>query len=138
LIPHQQALTASYYGRFFAKRLQLAFLQRKPDEWRIAQARQGNEKVAANAPPVAVETTRQQRVTKNEGQERNEKSDRKRKRDEPKDEIDALFESVKENRFSKVAPPSRTEVIEKQEGLDDVITAIKKAPKGSSGKRIKA
>ncbi|PVF92971.1 ARM repeat-containing protein [Serendipita vermifera] len=138
LIPHQQSLSASYYGKFFAKRLQLAFLQRKPDEWRAAQARQGNEKSIVEASSTAAETSRTHNPEVVEDQKKDEKLMRKRKRDDQKDEIDVLFDTVKENRFSKVATPSRKEVAEQQRDLDDVMRAIKGAPKGSSRKRIKA
>ncbi|KAG8801311.1 Nucleolar protein 9, partial [Serendipita sp. 400] len=43
LIPHQQTLAASYYGKFFAKKLQLSLLLRKPDEWRVAQVQSGEK-----------------------------------------------------------------------------------------------
>ncbi|KAG8834892.1 Nucleolar protein 9 [Serendipita sp. 399] len=188
LIPHQQSLASSYYGKFFAKKLQLSLLLRKPDEWRLAQIRSDEKKpqseAAQNRNNDVVETPNVgNMVTRREGKEgggvvpgfssgakRGSKRDRddddqegkitetsdttglntkrgkKRKREENLNEIDVLFSGVKENRFSKLVPPSSySDPVtsgKQMEGkdssvsdLDLVLRAIKSVPKNDSGRR---
>lgn len=129
LIPHQQTLSASYYGKFFARKLQLTLLQRKPEEWKAMQSREtvGAQVVDSNSQvqkqhnvPVETKPNKDSTGTSKgvhtagvEGQEmegdeggKEKKRQRKRKREEEGDEIDALFAGVKENRFGKVSAQS--------------------------------
>ncbi|KAG8813556.1 Nucleolar protein 9, partial [Serendipita sp. 401] len=194
LIPHQQTLVASYYGKFFAKKLQLSLLLRKPDEWRVAQVQSGEKKSQFDATnnhynheripnpdtntskprksgkrddDVAAASSLKEQVTAenetiidmNQDEEaataqdasahKSEKTKRgrKRKREEGLDEIDVLFSGVKENRFSKVPSSNavmdevkqkgKSGAVSRSEGLDNVLKAIKSAPKKDSGKRRK-
>lgn len=81
MIPHEQSLTASFYGKFFARSLNLYLLQRNPDEWKEQQSKQSQlQKATAVAPPPlpAAEEPKKQ----------------KRKRGGAGDEIDELFSAV--------------------------------------------
>jgi len=79
-------LAASFYGKFFAKRLYLSMLQRKPGDWRDLQVRQVQSQSAKVVPPLAADgSTPAQKKTEDE-----EKKHKKRKA--PADEIDALFD----------------------------------------------
>ncbi|KAF8314735.1 ARM repeat-containing protein, partial [Clavulina sp. PMI_390] len=40
LIPHENSLAGSFYGKFFARNLHLTLLRRKPEEWRKMQLQQ--------------------------------------------------------------------------------------------------
>lgn len=65
-------------------------------------------------------------------------TERKRKRGEEKDEIDVLFDAVKENRYSKVTSiPEKERHTVHGNDLEKVLNAIREAPKGESRKRHK-
>lgn len=96
LIPHATALGSSQYGRFFARKLDLHLLQRRPDEWRESVlgvrhhfAHQKDE-VPAPVPEAQVEAETAE--------------ERKRRRKEKKrerDEIDDVFAAVEKKRKRK-------------------------------------
>jgi len=134
LIPNQQFLNASYYGKFFARKLQLVLLQRRPEEWRIAQANITH----GTAPPQSVPEIAPKQNGEQEMDVNGEVSGRKkkkRKRQEAKDEIDVLFEGVKENRFANVASqPTKASGMASGD-LDTVLGAIKSAPKSERKRR---
>lgn len=94
LIPHATALGNSQYGRFFARKLDLHLLQRRPDEWResVLGVRHhfAHQKDEAPAPvPEPVEETEEER-----------KKRRKEKKRE-RDEIDDVFAAVEKKRKRK-------------------------------------
>ncbi len=60
---------------------------------------------------------------------------KKRKREEAKDEIDVLFEGVKENRFGNVASQPAKANGAGSGDLDKVLGAIKSAPKSERKRR---
>ncbi|KAF8607482.1 ARM repeat-containing protein [Ceratobasidium sp. AG-I] len=49
ILPHEGALAASYYGKYFARNLHLTMLKRDPTAWRDMQR---NQKAAATQPPA--------------------------------------------------------------------------------------
>lgn len=60
---------------------------------------------------------------------------KKRKREDAKDEIDALFEGVKENRFANIASQPVKANGTASGDLDKVLGAIKSAPKSERKRR---
>lgn len=126
LISQEQFLAGSYYGKYFARNLNLYLLQRRPDEWRTMQTDRNRpaEPLKATAPAShPVEATIS-------GKER-----KKRKRDVGGDEIEELFGTAMGKRVKKAALgeveseslPSRKEK-SMDEGLADVMGAIRAAP----------
>ncbi|KAJ7367884.1 armadillo-type protein [Mycena albidolilacea] len=135
LIPQEQFLAGSYYGKFFARNLNLYLLQRRPDEWRTMQS---DRKRAAEPPAVAAPSPVQ-------SAEETKKERKKRKRDAAGDEIDDLFgaalgKKVKKAALvdavqpeSKVLPSGKETALDR--GLSDVMGAIRAAPGEGKGKR---
>jgi nucleolar protein 9 len=72
-------LYGSYYGKYFAKRLKLHLLQRRPDEWRELQS-QGKIADVSNSVKHVDSHTKPE-----------DKGGKKRKRSRQPDEIDVLF-----------------------------------------------
>lgn len=147
-MPYEHALAGSLYGKFFARKLHLSLLHRKPEEWRILQVRQQaeqREKTQArhhdHAPQlVATTSAADVDISKQQSAKRGREDNadevwgaRKRKREV--DELSAIFEGVKETRFGKVGLPSK---VTGKGGADkiratmpgDILDAIKAAPKG--------
>ncbi|KAK2464918.1 hypothetical protein APHAL10511_002994 [Amanita phalloides] len=93
LIPHDRDLAASYYGRFFARNLDLQLLQRRPDEWKNKQVERKRQKEAEQQK----EENREPVQDKSQGVER-ETTKKKRKREsrvrEDEEEIDSAFSDV--------------------------------------------
>lgn len=138
LIPHDQTLAASFYGKFFARNLNLYLLQRRPDEWRNAQS----EKKKTSLPSQGVE--------KEETQIKIKEEPKKRKRKPAENEIDELFDAALGRKIKKAAlatiPVSeeKEEVVvkgkkEEDKSLKAVLGAIRSAPKGEEkhGKKRK-
>ena len=155
VIPHEYALAGSLYGKFFTRRLHLSLLHRKPEEWKTLQARQqveqrekqqARQQGAAAKPAVTtsaadVDTSKQQ-STKRGREDDTNKVEGARKRKREVDEVDAIFGQVKENRFGKVSLPSQAtgKVGGDKIGAsvpDDILDAIKGAPKGDTKVRRK-
>ncbi|EIW82459.1 ARM repeat-containing protein [Coniophora puteana RWD-64-598 SS2] len=146
LIPQEQFLTASYYGKFFARNLNLYLLQKRPQEWKDAQARKkttlsathsakiGESKVEeAAAPSNAVDAPiTPERKTK-------------RKRTDVEDEISAVFDTalgkkVKKGSAKSISPSTRI-LDATPNDLDGIMDAIKRAPsteKSTHGKKQKS
>jgi nucleolar protein 9 len=124
LLPHEQALAGDAFGKYFARRLKLHVLRRRPDEWREMQVVPVVEPAPALAPTPAPASVKEEHAA-----ERKSKSKRK------VDEIDALFDSAglgggKKKRGALKAEGAN---IIKDEGAADlgaVLGAIKAAPKG--------
>jgi len=138
LIIHEQLLTSSYYGKYFARNLNLYLLQRRPDEWKTMQAERKRSKdqadvplSAAPRPPVVAEASPQKHT--------------KRKRHAPPDdEIDTIFSSTLGKRIKKAALDDiSTAPLDKlskkdpkaPEGLQGVFGAIRLAPKDRARKK---
>lgn len=94
LIPSATQLGASQYGRFFARKLDLHLLDRRPDEWRetVLGVRHhfAHQKDEAAPAPAAVSAEEEER--------RREKRERKRAE---RDEIDDVFAAVEKKRKHK-------------------------------------
>ncbi|KAJ6567278.1 armadillo-type protein [Mycena vulgaris] len=133
LINQEQFLAGSYYGKFFARNLNLYLLQRRPDEWRTMQTDRNRpaELPKVSAPPS-------QPSGASPGKER-----KKRKRDAAGDEIEELFSSAMGKKVKKAAlvdivePESKALPSGKEasldDGLSDVMGAIRAAPTEGKG-----
>jgi len=149
-MPHEHALAGSFYGKFFARRLHLSLLHRKPEEWRALKVRQQAEqrekaqagqqdstsKPVATIPAADADISKQQSTKHGRG----DGPDEARKRKREADEMDAIFEGVKESRFGKVDLPPKTIGKASVDNVgapvpDDILDAIRGAPKGE--KKVK-
>ncbi|QRV72650.1 Pumilio-family RNA binding repeat [Ceratobasidium sp. AG-Ba] len=87
ILPHEDALAASYYGKYFARNLHLTMLKRDPAAWRDMQR---NQKAASiQAIPSGAEPSPS--VATMSPQDAAAERKKKRKRAEDPDEIDVLF-----------------------------------------------
>ncbi|EGO01542.1 hypothetical protein SERLA73DRAFT_176882 [Serpula lacrymans var. lacrymans S7.3] len=90
LISYDQFLAASYYGKFFARHLNLYLLQKRPQEWKDLQSQ--SKAAAAKAPRVSAERPSIHSVKELSNVSTSEDKPKKRKRPErPGDDIDAVF-----------------------------------------------
>ena len=132
-------------------------LHRNPEEWKVLQARQQaeqREKPQARQPdvtptPVVTTSTTNVDISRSHNTKHGRENDTKegrgaRKRKREVDELDAIFEGVKENRFGKVGLLSKAtgKVGADKIGVpvpvsDDILDAIKAAPKGEMKVRRK-
>ena len=104
-------------------------MQRQPAEWKTAQTKADLKPVDGVIPTQPPNVDR--RIREDAAQTK-----RKRKRDEEKDEIDVLFDGVKETRHSRVTSiPEKEQRRTQGDDLEKVLSAIKAAPKGESTKR---
>ncbi|KAJ7638452.1 armadillo-type protein [Roridomyces roridus] len=125
LIQQEQFLAGSYFGKYFARNLNLYLLQRRPDEWRTMQTNR-------NRPmETLTETPRGPVAETAAGSERH-----KRKRDGGGDEIDELFGAAMGKKVKRAAlrdvevDPKSVPSGKGDEdvGLANVIGAIRAAP----------
>ncbi|KAH0587095.1 hypothetical protein H2248_005913 [Termitomyces sp. 'cryptogamus'] len=129
---HEQFLAASYYGKFFARNLNLYLLQRRPNEWKTMQAnRKRTPDKSSNLLPNP----------ESEHPHVVQKSTKRKRHTHGEDEIDAVFNASLGKRIKKTAlgqtasvpSPSEPEMdVKKSGGLDSlqvVLGAIKSAPK---------
>ncbi|KAF5364123.1 hypothetical protein D9756_000966 [Leucocoprinus leucothites] len=151
LIPHQQFLAGSFYGKFFNRNLNLYLLQRRPDEWRNLQTEKRKKLDDAtpkfSSSPIPKESAVPHRPSDTEPTPPQPKKKRKRQ----EDEIDALFNaSLGKKVKKKGALANESSVSDKEmssargpgagdEDLQNVLSAIKLAPRGekTKGKRPK-
>ncbi|KAJ6516296.1 armadillo-type protein [Mycena sanguinolenta] len=125
LIPQEQFLAGSYYGKFFARNLNLYLLQRRPEEWRTMQTARNRpvgqlaEQPTASVPPV-------------QSVEPSKKEHKKRKRNADGDEIDELFATTIGRKVKRAALVEQTSPSGKAASLDnglaEVMGAIRAAP----------
>ena len=121
MIPHDRDLAASYYGRFFARNLNLQLLQRRPEEWRNMQAELRKQK------------GREQQIPSSSG-EKADKAPQKRKRKEHKDdELDALFVSPNSKKAKRPTLESgdserATKPVGNETDMQSIFHAIKATP----------
>lgn len=147
LIPQEQFLAGSYYGKFFSRNLNLYLLKRRPDEWKTFQS---NKKAVANSTASALNnnsyTATEAGTSILNGEPPNAPpSKKKRKREtRAKDEIDELFDHsnkrAKGDKATAATPrtKSATDAVSKEKSTDtpvdkelkDVFNAIRDAPKG--------
>jgi len=147
LITKEQVLAASFFGKFFARNLNLYLLQRRPEEWRNLQSERKRSKEQHAAPTVSAPMV--------EMSTEPAPSDKKRKRKaRPEDEIDALFNAKLGKRTKKAALSEITSTLDgpsevivdkdvaarkEDKELEQVLGAIRLAPKdhGYSKKKQK-
>ncbi|KAF5393695.1 hypothetical protein D9757_000366 [Collybiopsis confluens] len=158
LIPQEQFLAGSYYGKFFSRSLNLYLLKRRPDDWKTLQSsKKAGTNVTSNTAskfPRAGDTQFTAKDDQPVGVESLPKKKRKRE-GRNKDEIDELFDSARTNKKSKgdkavmvTNAPSAIESdpkLKKASGdmnveneLNDVFNAIRSAPKVDSKKKRSA
>ncbi|KAH9831022.1 ARM repeat-containing protein [Rhodofomes roseus] len=102
LMPHEHFLAGSFYGKFFARVLNLQLLKRDPDRWKDAQTSAGAS-TSATAPPAVqpakgmlkadVDTQSKQEPVADAGNG-DEKPKKRKRKAQKEDEIDVLFEST--------------------------------------------
>ncbi|KZT41117.1 ARM repeat-containing protein [Sistotremastrum suecicum HHB10207 ss-3] len=137
LIDHEQFLAASFYGKFFARSLNLQLYQRRPGEWKAQQAKSKAQNNSVTVPQSAAQASKpvvsEAKSTKT-----------KRPRDEKHDEIDQVFdEIIGKKRKTGGRTSSLSESKEKldldqsvdKHNLQNVLGAIKKVPKNLSGSK---
>jgi nucleolar protein 9 len=125
LIPHEHTLHGSHYGKYFAKKVNLHLLQRKPDEWRNIQSQSQNTQ----------DRSFEQLDTRDRRSLPDARDSRKRKRTEIVDEIDVVFENAFRGRRvrgslieSGRARAGATNDSHTDNMLQGVLGAIKEAP----------
>lgn len=161
MIPHERTLAASFFGKFFARNLNLYLLQRNPEQWKTVQM---NFKTASsshvelsnkNLPPPSVEL--EVGTTETFIQQESQASGAdgmkyKKRKVRAEDEIDRLFEKLgKKVKKAGLAADTAADttvqdginqlrkkhrkltLAETDKGLEDVLGAIKVAPKVNSG-----
>ncbi|KAI9575034.1 armadillo-type protein [Boletus coccyginus] len=132
LIPFEQSLAASFYGKFFARNLNLYLLQRRPEEWRTLQS---NNKTSATTPAQLCLHPAVQPQSTPSAPPTSRKSSKRR--GAPGDEIDVVFKATLGNKTTKAAV-GRVSVHETQRPTDwqmsEVLGAIREAPGGGSGR----
>ncbi|PIL36686.1 hypothetical protein GSI_00375 [Ganoderma sinense ZZ0214-1] len=108
LIPHEHALAGSFYGKFFARSLNLHVLQRDPERWKSMQAAAKDSAAAAsgsNATPAQQpHSTRASGATSHgekaaaidavEPRRKAKRGDKGEHKAGPQNEIDALFDAT--------------------------------------------
>jgi nucleolar protein 9 len=139
LVTHEQVLAASYYGKFFARNLNLSLLQRRPDDWRNMQADRKRAHDQSNRIEAAGST-----MTPKVSEISPEYSVKRKRHARADDEIDALFNASFGKKIKKAAIGSELESIpiasqsgvsqelpvsHKDRGLERVLGAIRAAPK---------
>ncbi|KAJ3892589.1 armadillo-type protein [Lentinula edodes] len=147
LIPQEQTLAGSYYGKFFSRNLNLYLLKRRPDEWKAFQSNKKAETHSSST--INVSDARNDPKTTPSAEIADPSVSRKKRKRETrvKDEIDELFDSSLHNKKSKshkvpavdssatvkgAKEPSGDTLMDK--GLKDVFDAIRAAPKTDHNK----
>ncbi|KAI0079728.1 ARM repeat-containing protein [Panus rudis PR-1116 ss-1] len=150
LIRHEHTMAGSFYGKFFARNLNLHLLQRNVEEWKNVQAKAKLEsqqqkqhkqsKKLSNNVPISDHSRTESPIPQ---------PDQNKRKRHPEDEIDDLFDSTLGKKIKKAdlgdsanpSPPPKTltDSIAADKSLADIIGAIKAAPKGErSNKRKRA
>ncbi|KAG8961677.1 Nucleolar protein 9 [Tulasnella sp. 419] len=98
LLPHEDFLAASQYGKHFLKRLNLWLLKRRPQEWKTFQDKQRNAARTGETTVMSENTTSRTPSVATSSAPSNPRQKRKR---DPSDEIDDLFNNVKTKKGGK-------------------------------------
>lgn len=158
VVPHEHFLAGSMYGKYFARKLNLHLLQRKPDQWRDQQSA---TKAAASHPTQS--NPAQSSAPADEASASTDEPRKRKHEAAPKDEIDALFDatfgkkikkgglglggdaeeqkpklakSLGDEQHSKKKRKQDTSM-EEDKDLKHVLGAIREAPKDDSNHRKK-
>jgi len=144
LMPKEQALAASFYGKFFARNLNLYLLQRRPQDWRNMQsekkrAHDQQQQTSAAAAATAVSSLTPTPAESNEPPQ----SEKRKRKHRPDNEIDALFEEKLGKRIKKAALADEPSILEspaskrergsgkpQDKELQQILGAIRSAPSG--------
>ena len=135
LMPHEQFLVGSHFGRFFARSLGLPLLRRNPDQWKASRVRE--HKAAASSSNV-ISPSQQKQLSASAPTDAEDKRSKKRKRKETEqdDDIDKLFSGIglyKQAQVGEQRPKTTTNV-----SLDaTLLNAIKGAPDSQPSKKKK-
>ncbi|KAG8721994.1 Nucleolar protein 9 [Ceratobasidium sp. 394] len=133
ILPHEDALAASYYGKYFARNLHLTMLKRDPAAWRDMQR---NQKAAATKSASTEATGTSAIVNAVPSQDDTVERAKKRKRAAiDLDEIDLLFSNAHSGGMSASkqifpthgmpgVPPPEKRIVDAE--LGEVLGAIKK------------
>ncbi|KIJ32368.1 hypothetical protein M422DRAFT_265865 [Sphaerobolus stellatus SS14] len=128
LLPHEQFLVGSHFGRFFARNLGLPLYKRNPDQWKATRAQQ-HKAVASSSNAISTFAS---------GPESEAKSSQKRKRKDPEEEegdIDRLFSGIGKYKHAQVGEPRPKKPVAELETT--VLNAIKAAPDSQPSKKKK-
>ncbi|KAG6861483.1 hypothetical protein C0995_015910 [Termitomyces sp. Mi166 len=143
LFIHEQFLAGSYYGKFFARNLNLYLLQRRPNEWKTMQADRKRAPDATEKSPSAPSLTNPESANPVAAQ----KSAKRKRHVQSEDEIDAVFNASLGKRIKKatlghvastplLSEPEKMDVKnEAPDSLRAVLGAIKSAPKDEKGNK---
>lgn len=154
LIPYESQLAGSFFGKFFARNLNLYLLQRRPDDWRNMQTQRKQQQQQVVATPKKQDTGSS---AASQAPVQESAKDGGKKRSKPSDEIEELFEKTLGKKIKKAALGTEVEKpkgLEEEAGekgkkrkkkdskdrggeLDSVLGAIKSAPKHEDGGRPK-
>jgi nucleolar protein 9 len=138
LTEQEQFLAGSQYGKYFARRVNLPLLKRRPDEWKNLQDR------SLSGPKEPAVVSGQDILPQKKLVEATaSREPRKRKREmKVTDEIDALFEESLGGKIKKAAlgPVQGSGGLlgkkgDEKDDLDVVFSAIRAAPREERGKR---
>ena len=145
MIPHETTLAGSFYGKFFARNLNLHLLKKNTEEWKNVQA---NNKLASQPkkptePSSKPSTTPSVKVEAKETEQASSKTEKRKRKHRPEDEIDELFDNTLGKKIKRAGladeEPVKAKSTEKKKtkaediqdkGLKDVLGAIQSAPKG--------
>ncbi|KAG9127153.1 Nucleolar protein 9 [Ceratobasidium sp. 392] len=137
ILPYEHTLSASYYGKYFARNLHLTMLKRDPVAWRDLQRNQKAATMKAISTPTAQVT-----IITNSASLQDNTADNQKKRKRPAtdlDEIDLLFSEAHIPKTSTVketyptqknipdVPPLHNRSVDAE--LGEVLGAIKKVSK---------
>ncbi|KAG7096605.1 hypothetical protein E1B28_004022 [Marasmius oreades] len=157
VLPHEQALIGSFYGKFFSRNLNLYLLRRRPDEWRSMQSSSKlgsgggqNKKKGEGEVADAIEDQEMAVVEPQEKfqPEKNKKRKRRDKVDAQGDEIDQVFSlapvkfkgpglAIAHNNKGDHLQEEKLKMLDADPSLREVFNAIKSAPKSDGKDRLK-
>ncbi|KAI6033881.1 armadillo-type protein [Pisolithus microcarpus] len=143
IVPQEQSLAASYYGKFFARNLNIHLLKRRPDEWRQLQSNSkatANGEIAEQTGALAPTSSQLPSIASLPAVDKEASSPTRRsrkKRDLPADEIDVLFDTALGHKIKKAAvgqkPVAQGKQIPTDLQIQDVLEAVRVAPSGDDG-----
>lgn len=141
LVAHEQFLAASYFGKFFARNINLYLLQRRPDEWRElqSQSKSSSGTTTSSSTLPSAPSAIVQRLNSDDAEVSHPSKTSKKRRNRPEDEIDAVFNAslgakVKRTAVNATGGSDRLVVQKSDQGLQDVLGAIRAAPSDDSGR----
>lgn len=149
MIRHEHILSGSFYGKFFARKLNLHLLQRNVDAWKDFQSStKAQSSPAVNQhPSLAFPEPAPSHKTDNPLVSTNTKSDKRKRKTRPQDEIDELFEGALGKKIKKADLGSTDRSVRTDTGLlhdkiadkslMEVLGAIRAAPKEDKAVRKK-